>query len=55
MTRPFCVGYHQLRPVMMSILFLALLPLAALAQINVVPFKGYINDYAGILPQNQTL
>ncbi len=36
----------------MIILFLALLPLAALAQINVVPFKGYVNDYTGTLPQN---
>ena len=36
----------------MIIIFLALLPLAALAQINVVPFKGYVNDYTGTLPQN---
>ena len=36
----------------MIILFLALLPLAALAQINVVPFKGYVNDYTGTLSQN---
>ncbi len=31
---------------------MAMVPPTVLAQINVVPLKNYVNDYAGILPQN---
>jgi len=57
MTRSLCLGHPRLCQVGVKasalITFLMLLlPAIALAQINVVPFKGYVNDYAGILPQN---
>lgn len=34
----------------MCILLLATLPLTALTQTKVVPFKNYVNDYVGIIP-----
>jgi uncharacterized protein len=34
----------------MSILLLATLTLTALAQTKVVPFKNYVSDYAGVIP-----
>lgn len=57
MTRSFGLGFPRLcrvgvRAAATIGLLITALPLTALAQIKVVPFKNYVSDHVGVIPDN---